>query len=258
MQAKHIRCVINTFEMSYQEFQPYHTLKLYIDAYWVMKSEVNMPTSQRIYPDGCIDIIINLGGDFWSDNGTCRMKNEFAYLVGTMIRYVDITIRPDTYLLGIRFKPLGFLAFYKFSSLHEITDRTIDFDKSLLPEMHAYNDRTIAVLNKFFCDRLTDGNHALTEIMETINSRHGIISVDNIAKLHFISNRQLERIFKQQLGLTPKEYSNFIRYQHAVQLIKNKGFNNNLLDVALDAGFYDHAHLTNEIKKYSGVLPSQL
>jgi AraC-like DNA-binding protein len=244
--------------MSYHEIQPYHTLKPYIDAYWVVKNEDNAPADQRIYPDGCIDIIINLGGDFLADNGTCRMKNEFAYLLGTMTRYIDITIQPDTYLFGIRFKPLGFSAFYKFSSLHEITNRTIDFNKSLLPAMNGYNKRTIADLDKFFCNKLDYGNHALTEIMDTIKSRHGSLPVDSVAKLHFISNRQLERIFKQNLGITPKEYSNFIRYQHAVKLIKKKGFNNNLLDIALDAGFCDHAHLTNEIKKYSGLLPSQL
>ena len=69
--------------MSYHEIQPYHTLKPYIDAYWVMKSEGNTQAGRRIYPDVCIDIIINLGGDFLADNGTCRMKNESVYLLGT-------------------------------------------------------------------------------------------------------------------------------------------------------------------------------
>jgi len=244
--------------MSYQEFQPHAVLRPYIDAYWVMKSDQSAPAGQRIFPDACVDIILNLGGDFLTDNGAYKMKSDAIYLVGTMTRYKDITRDANTFLLGIRFKPLGFPAFFKFSSLHEITEKTIDFNRKLLPEIHHFNNETIAQLDKFFCDKLSVRGHSLFEVLETINNNNGIISIEAIARKHFITGRQLERNFKQYLGISPKEYANFTRYQHAFQLIKKKVFNKNLLDIALDAGFYDHAHLTNEIKKYSGLLPSQL
>lgn len=244
--------------MGYQEFQPHPVLRPYIDAYWISKGDQRAPVSQRIYPDGCIDIIQNLGGDFLTDSGAFTMKAGAAYLVGTMTRYKDTTTRADTFLLGIRFKPLGFPAFFKFSSLHEVAEKTIDFNNKLLPQIHQYNNETIALLDKFFCGRLLIRNQSLYPVLETINKKKGIISVEKIARTHFITGRQLERNFKQYLGISPKEYANFIRYQHAFQLIKKKSFNKNLLDIALDAGFYDHAHLTNEVKKYSGLLPSQL
>lgn len=244
--------------MGYQEFQPHYSLTPYIDAYWVVKTDHVVPVTERIYPDGCIDIILNLGGDFLSDNGTLTMKPDSAYLVGTMTRYKDTIRQADTFLLGIRFKPLGFPAFFKFSSLHEITEKTIDFNKKLLPEINNYNAHTISVLDKFFCDRLSVRNHLLFEIIETINRKNGIIPIEAVTRKHFITERRLERNFKQYLGISPKEYANFIRYQYAVRLIKNKSRNKNLLDIALDAGFYDHAHLTNDVKKYSGLLPSQL
>ena len=34
--------------------------------------------------------------------------------------------------------------------------------------------------------------------------------------------------------------------------------NESLLRMAYDLGYYDHAHLTNEFKKYAGILPSEL
>ncbi|QNL48721.1 AraC family transcriptional regulator [Olivibacter sp. SDN3] len=37
---------------------------------------------------------------------------------------------------------------------------------------------------------------------------------------------------------------------------RNKG-QKNLLDIAFDCGYYDHAHLSNEIKRYTGLAPSQ-
>jgi transcriptional regulator GlxA family with amidase domain len=94
--------------------------------------------------------------------------------------------------------------------------------------------------------------------METIKKKKGVITIEQIAKQHFISDRQLERNFKRYIGISPKEYAGFIRYQFAVQVLQTKGKQESLLGIALDTGFYDHAHLTNEIRKYSGILPSQI
>lgn len=244
--------------MSYQEFKPHYALASYIDAYWIMKSEDREPVSQRIMPDGCIDIMLNLGSDFLTDNGKFTMKNESAYILGTMTQYVDVIRRPDTHLLGIRFKPLGFSAFYKFSSLHEITNKTVEFEKSLAPEIRHANNHTPALLDKFFLERLTYHHFTLAEILNSIRHHHGKIAVDKLARQHFTTNRQLERNFKQYLGISPKEYINFVRYQSAVAKIKQKPSQTSLLHIAFDTGFYDHSHLTNEIKKYSGLLPSEL
>lgn len=244
--------------MAYREFQPHPLLRPYIDAYWVMKGDKPASESQRIYPDGCIDIIYNLGGDFLSDNRTFTMRNESVYLVGTMLRYKDITRELNTTLLGIRFKPLGFSAFFRFASLHEITEKTIEFGRKQLPDIRELDEDTLATLDKFFGHRLPSKPNSLFPVIDTILINKGIISIDKLAKLHFITPKQLERNFKKDLGASPKEFTNFVRYQHAIQLIGKKPYSENLLDVALDAGFYDHAHLTNEIKKYSGILPSQL
>ena len=244
--------------MAYQEFQPHPILKPYIDAYWLSQGDRPEPVRQRIYPDGCIDIILNLGGEFLTDSGVLKMKSHSAYLVGTMTRYKDTVMQSDTVLIGIRFKPLGFTAFFKFPSLHEITEKTIDFNNKLLPEIHRCDSETIFLLNKFFCDRFSVRDHSLFGVIETINRKNGIISIEEVAKKHFTTGRQLERKFRQYLGISPKEYANFMRYRYAFRLIKKKSLDKNLLDIALDSGFYDHAHLTNEVKKYSGLLPSQL
>ena len=244
--------------MSYQEFPPHPGLQPYIDAYWVMKSDRPSATTERIYPDGCIDIILNLGDDFLTDNGRVKMKPEAAYLVGTMTQYMNVTVAHDTYLLGIRFKPLGFPTFYQFSSLHEITNKTIDFNRRLLPPLYVYDQNTITTLDNFFCKKISDGYHVLAGPLDSIKRNKGIVGIDQIARQHFMSDRKLERQFRRYLGISPKEYARFIRYQHAKQLIETRPSGESLLGVAIETGFYDHAHLTNDIKKYSGLVPSQL
>ena len=109
--------------MAYKQFNPHPALADYVDAYWTATGDGNELKTEKILPDGCVDIIFNLGADCKTDNSTFTMQNEKAYLVGTMTRFKETDFYPETNLLGIRFKPAAFSAFYKFSSLHELTDR---------------------------------------------------------------------------------------------------------------------------------------
>jgi transcriptional regulator GlxA family with amidase domain len=68
----------------------------------------------------------------------------------------------------------------------------------------------------------------------------------------------LERNFKKLIGLSPKEYSSIIRFQHALSLIKDSKQDLSLLDIAFECGYYDHSHLSLEIKRNTGLLPSSL
>nr|WP_291142910.1 AraC family transcriptional regulator [Flavobacterium sp. UBA7680] len=49
-----------------------------------------------------------------------------------------------------------------------------------------------------------------------------------------------------------------VRFQNTLNVIKNADQNRNLFDISFECGFYDHSHLTNNIKKYSGLTPSEL
>ncbi len=112
--------------MIYRQYGPHADLTNYIDAYWTAKGDKKELTSEKILPDGCVDLILNLGEDCNTDNGKFIMKTDKSYLVGTMTSFKETNMNLETYLVGVRFKPAAFSAFYKFSSLHEVTDSTIE------------------------------------------------------------------------------------------------------------------------------------
>jgi hypothetical protein len=97
--------------MIYTQFNPHPALSNYIDAYWTVEGEGNGLEAERILPDGCVDIILNLGAACKTDNGNFLMENEKAYLVGTMTRLKEANLSRDAKLLGIRFKPGAFSFF---------------------------------------------------------------------------------------------------------------------------------------------------
>ena len=53
--------------MPYKEFKPDPVLSPYIDAFWEVTSCESKSFTERIMPDCCIDIIINLGADVMAD-----------------------------------------------------------------------------------------------------------------------------------------------------------------------------------------------
>ncbi len=115
--------------MSYRQLSPCTDLAPYIDANWIVTGKKINDAVEKNMPDGCNDIILNLGEDCHVNDSNLLMKNRHAYLVGTMTCYKEITRPRDTNLVGIRFKPAAFSFFYKYSSLHEIADKTVEFDK---------------------------------------------------------------------------------------------------------------------------------
>lgn len=243
--------------MIYQQFDPHPALKDYVDAYWTATGDSKELQTERILPDGCIDIIFNLGDDCIVDNGNATLQHEKVYLVGTMTRFKDNSISSGAHIFGIRFKPAAFSAFYQFDVLHEITDQTIEFDKKFSPDLAKTIHYTTDYLNEFLLSRLIKPKHNLLSIVADIQDHKGQLSVVTLAQRHYVTTRQLERNFKAHIGITPKEFINLVRYQFTLPLIKDKSSVTSLADISFDQGYYDHAHLTNEIRRYTGLTPSQ-
>lgn len=244
--------------MPYKQFKPDAALSPYIDAFWEVTSDESKSFTERIMPDCCIDIIVNLGTDVPADGSGLMMKNERAYLIGTMTRYKDTIREPGTHLIGIRFKPAGFVHFFKQGPLDELTDKVAEFEKKLIPPFNLFSNDFTGNLNQFFLKKFAPLRLSIFHILEQVYESRGQINVVELAKNNFMMVRQLERIFIRHMGIPPKVFINFVRYQFALQNIREKYPAQSLVDLSFDCGYYDHAHLANEIKKYSGVSPSQL
>ncbi|CAH0256440.1 HTH-type transcriptional activator RhaS [Pedobacter sp. Bi27] len=244
--------------MNYNKVKPCKELEPFIHFYWELKGNEQERQLERVFPDGCAGIIMNLGDTCLTDNGSVLIEFEKTYVVGAMTSYKDSFIETDTHLIGACLKPATFANFYKYDSQNELINDTVEFEKS-----NSFNvDRTFVnpfnYFDHFFLERMKSKNNPLQSVIIDIHSTNGQMSISEISKRNFTTIRQLERNFKKLIGLSPKEYSNIIRFQNALNLIKNSNQNRSLLDIAFECGYYDHAHLSNEIKQKTGLSPSLL
>jgi AraC-like DNA-binding protein len=244
--------------VKFTEFKPHSQLASFIDAYWDITCNEGITSVNKVLPDGCVDIIINLGEDFNIESENVVLKSEKAYLGGAITHFKEAKTIRETHLVGVRFKPSAFSHFYAFSSLHEVTNKTVELSKEFSPKINALSKDISFAFDSFFYNKLTQPKCILLPVIETVRKHHGNISVVELAGKHFTTVRQLERNFNYHIGLSPKKFIDIIRYKFAQQLIMRRQPKRTLFDIAFECGYYDHAHLSNEIKKYTGVVPTEL
>jgi len=244
--------------MEYIKVKPKKELEPFIHFYWELKGSELETQRERVFPDGCVGILINLGNTCFTDNGSVAMEFGKTYVVGAMNSFKDSFINNDTHLLGVCLKPATFSNFYSYTSQNELINETIEFEKS-----NSFNVNKILIdpynyFDYFFSDRRKSMYIQLQSIIDDVHYHKGQMSICELAKRNFTTTRQLERNFKKHIGLSPKEYSNIIRFQNALNIIKKSNNNSSLLDIAFECGYYDHSHLSNEIKRNTGLSPSLL
>lgn len=70
--------------MKHNEAKPCVALATDIHSFWELKGEESDRQWERIFPDGCSGIVINLGASCKTDNGLTTMEHAKTYVVGAL------------------------------------------------------------------------------------------------------------------------------------------------------------------------------
>ncbi|WP_310238256.1 AraC family transcriptional regulator [Luteimonas terrae] len=84
-----------------------------------------------------------------------------------------------------------------------------------------------------------------------------VSGVTQTARTLGISERQLRRILHDALGIGPKTFSRLMRFEHAVRAAQSAR-EVNWSNIAVDAGYYDQAHLIADFHAIAGNTPRML
>ncbi len=85
---------------------------------------------------------------------------------------------------------------------------------------------------------------------------HREITIDDLAKMSFLSVSALERRFKKHLGKTPKQFINEIRLENARRMLIETKLP--IVEIAYQCGFSEHSYFSRQFKIMFGTLPSVL
>ncbi|MBB6239574.1 hypothetical protein HDC90_004232 [Pedobacter sp. AK013] len=116
--------------MKYKKIKPNKELEPFIHFYWELKGNELESQWERVFPDGCAGVLMNLGNTCLTDNGSVSIDFGKTYVVGAMNSFKDSFIGSDTHLFGVCLKPATFANFYSYASQNELTNDTVEFEKS--------------------------------------------------------------------------------------------------------------------------------
>jgi AraC-like DNA-binding protein len=249
--------------MAYREWLPAEALRRHVRCFWIVENgaaELADAALQRVLPDGCMDIIVARHG------GTDEERDAFAITaVGAMTRYLDATPLPMR--LGVRFQP-GMAAPFLRASGPAIRDLEVPLEDLWGREGHrllgriarasSTSDR-VAVLDGWLRERLASAPCEDADVLAVVHdilARGGGGPVRAAMRASLRSERQLRRTFESAVGLSPKRFARIVRMQDALR--RSTARPARWVDVALDAGYYDQAHMIAEFRMLTGRTPTEL
>jgi len=248
------------------EIRPAQHLLQYIKSYWYLSIDTGDSFfEERIIPDGCAEIIVHLG-DSMSRQSISGQKffDARSKLIGQPTEPYIITSEGKIQIFGIRFFPHTLNFFFKAPSNETINsfygldilgfDSKKQFEENINNcarpgEMATIADRFMTRrLRQINCSKFNYTDFAIKKIIASF----GEIKIKEIEAMLRLSNKYLERIFLEWLGITPKTFAQIVRLQN---ILRKAGKKNSLTNLALDCGYFDQAHFIRNFRQYTGTSP---
>lgn len=252
----------------YKEYQPCGLLSPYIDRYWEYKGKTECGIKFNIPPHGCADIIFIIGNAADYVNQSMTMRSHCSYFVGPMNTYTELVSHTENvHILGVRFYPCGLSKFIALP-LHELVNQKLCTND--LPTIfgHSFTEmlcekvdtmQRIYAIEECLIKQLIHSNRSCDKQIVLAVSRiiqgKGIIPIKQLSSDICLCQRHFERKFRIYTGYSPKEYSQIVKFWNAIEILRNYNPFDNLLSIAVEAGYYDVPHLSKEVKRLSGNSP---
>ena len=257
--------------MIFEVHIPVYPLNQFIESFIYYRDYNPIHSVDRFLPDGNINVVIDLTDypKYIYDNDTLKeiqaCKN--VWFSGIRNHYITIPSGKDSEMFIINFVK-GMAYPFVQMPLHELTDSVVDGDLVLTPEIMGMREMILAAplishkfmavenfLLKKFVKKLVVNpfiNFAVNKIIQAPEN----ISIERISAKVGFSQKHLIKLFKDNVGVTPKSFLKIIRFQKAITEI-SASKRPDWIGIALESGYYDQAHFINDFKAFSGFTPNQ-
>ena len=253
--------------LGFQRITPSRLLRPYVQSYWFFRRENPLRDSYQEYmhPRGGFGIIFNAGDPLYLD---AKAVPEPIFLDGANTVSRKVGFQGHVELIGIRFYEGGAYPFLGMP-LDEFRNETSLPDALAGPALlrlyehllEAQSNTTrISLLEEWLAGRLVPGkarNLLVPASLKMLRESQGRLSIPDLARELAISQRQLDRLYQSQVGISPKQYAQLLRIDTARLALKkmNGPSEPSLARLAADLGFYDQSHFIREFSAVIGITP---
>lgn len=243
---------------------PSRGLSNIVKHFLILESDTSNVIDHRFFPDGNSGMIFHYGDPFI--DVPLQLKHPRSFVYGQISRFHNVISNGRIGILVVVFQPYGAHSLLNIPA-HELTDTIISLQDlwgseiNILEEsiVHANNnlDR-INLIEQFLIKKLRKAPDVIIEkAVDVVYQHHGLISMGQLTGHMQMNERLLERKFRENIGISPKNFAGTIRLQYFLKLLRNKSADTNLTNLAYECGYYDQAHLIREFRKHVGITPGK-
>lgn len=256
--------------MNYQTYKPHKDLESIVKFYWTLEVPFDPKNrKQKIIPDGCVEMTFNFGDKIKRyTSETEFVLHPNAMIMGQRTKSFDILPTGNVDTFAICFYPIGFANFIN-TPLENLVDKEIPiselFEQTEADELEQQMIQSIEtpqrvnIIETFLLRKLNKKNTISNIVKSTVDvllKTNGTTPINIILKDDRSKRRQLERHFKKQIGISPKQLGKAIRLQTTLSLLLNKK-SETLTDIAYENGYFDQNHFIKDFKELIGVTPKE-
>jgi AraC-like DNA-binding protein len=236
-----------------ERFEPGQGLCPFIEHYWAVTWKRQPRTTRETVPHPCVHLVLEPG------------RSE---LHGVYLRRFTRIIEGSGRVLGVKFRPGGFRTFAK-ESVARLTGKIVhpstilgrsiqrlEADATSCAEAGEAFRFVDAFLTRFD-PTSTSELITVTNIVESIVNDRSITRVELLVPRFGLGLRQLQRIFREYVGVGPKWVIQRYRLIEAAERIRNRAESVDFAGLAFDLGYADQAHFIRDFKKLVGTPPAE-
>jgi AraC-like DNA-binding protein len=253
--------------LSYLGFKlvtPSPALQPFVRSFYYFRSQQPLAArhEEAMNPRGGYAMVFNLGDSLTLDAHPVR---DAVFLDGANTVSRKMGFAGQVELIGVRFHEGGAFPFLglPLSELRDGTGLLDALSASPLSALHGHLHAAqtlperIALLETWLTRRLATGkprDAVIPASLRFIQAQSGQLLMPTLSERFGLSQRQLERLYQTQVGMTPKQYARLLRIEAARSALKQLG-DRSLTSLAQDLGYYDQPHFIHEFNAVMGITP---
>lgn len=237
---------------TYRERAPRAALRDFVHCVWTFEAPAD-DAPQPIAPDGRCELIVQCGALYREGDGALQPRVLFAgQITGPLVLQATGAIA----VVGVRFRPEAARAFVgraadattdkrvALSELHGATEAALDWGGDL---------ETVAARAEDYVEERVRGRAIDADVAAAVAA---LLEGEAVDPPNALSERQWQRRFKAEVGVSPRQLQSVIRFRRVFDTIEGEG-PPGWVEAALAAGYFDQPQMARDFRRFLGVSSRQ-
>lgn len=247
---------------TYVEFAPRPALRDFVHCLWMFSATEDF-AHQPIAPDGRPELIVHMRAAYDEVNDGVAAAQAPVIFAGQLTKPLTLAARADVLVFGVRFRPDGARGFLGFD-VDAATDNRVDLAaehgadaiaalrRALWKEARV--EAQLALIEDYVEARIAASRRSIDRLVRAVVTR--LLAGEEPEPMTEISERQLQRRFKAEVGVSPRALQNVLRFRRVFDEIERQG-PPGWVEAALAAGYFDQPQMARDFRRYLGMSSRQ-